>query len=295
MKQAELIAKFPPQNSIIDRVLLIRPEQFSSLEGQSVQECRMFLLVCSGSLTISAGSEKMHLHAGNFVDLLLWDPVTFLEMSDDIAAWCLLPNYEFTNESLNDMKPANSESFKKRSAPMLPLDEKDVLMLETLLRLFASTLSDTEHFYRAEACQTYFRSFMLEIGNLMLRKGQAEEKSDGLVTRQDIIIMGFLKLVWKHYREEHNIEFYAERLCVSAKHLSRVVKSKLGKTPYAVIRDELLQQATYLLKGTTKSIQEISAELHFSEMAAFCKFFKKHKGLSPTAFRSSSRKSEGTN
>lgn len=99
----------------------------------------------------------------------------------------------------------------------------------------------------------------------------------------------FLKLVWKYYRTEHNVDFYAARLCLSSKHLSRVVRGKLGKTPHAVIRDELLQRASYLLKDTKISVQDISAELHFSEMAAFCKFFKKHTGMSPTSFRAAGR------
>ncbi|WP_297070005.1 AraC family transcriptional regulator [uncultured Duncaniella sp.] len=291
MTQAELISIFPPQNSIVERILLIGPDLFRRLEGLAVHECRIFLLLTRGTATLSVGNETIRIHAGHFMDLLVWEPITFMAMSDDIAGWCILPNYEFTNEALNDMKPANSESFKNRhSVPRLTLNENEAAVIEAQLSLFRKCLNDTDHFYRSELCQTYFRSFMLEIGNLMLRKGQAEEESDGVVTRQDMIIMGFLKLVWKYYKEEHNIDFYAGRLCVSAKHLSRVVKDKLGKTPYAVIRDELVQQACFLLKDTTMSIQDISAELHFSEMAAFCKFFKKHNSVSPTMFRASAKK-----
>ncbi len=130
---------------------------------------------------------------------------------------------------------------------------------------------------------------MLESGNLMLRKRNTVEETEGVENRQDTIMRSFLKLVWKYYRTEHNVDFYAARLCLSSKHLSRVVRGKLGKTPHAVIRDELLQRASYLLKDTKISVQDISAELHFSEMAAFCKFFKKHTGMSPTSFRAAGR------
>lgn len=291
MTLSELISRFPSKNSIIDRVLLITPELFTKLNGVAIQECRIFLLIVRGSLSIKIGNDIVRVHAAHLMDILVWEPITFIDMSDDIEGWCLLPNYEFTSEALNDMKPANSESFKNRhSIPQLPLKEKDLNTVETQLKLFANTLNDAEHFYRAEICQTYFRAFILEIGNLMVHKGQAEEMSDGIVTRQDMIVMGFFKLVWRYYKEEHNLEFYANRLCVSSKHLSRVIKAKLGKTPYAVIRDELIQQAIFLLKGTKMPIQDIAAELHFSEMAAFCKFFKKHNGISPRAFRTSEQK-----
>ena len=126
---------------------------------------------------------------------------------------------------------------------------------------------------------------MLEAGNLVQHKKMAQEEADRVENRQDTILRSFLKLVWRYYKSEHNVDFYAGRLCISSKHLSRVVKERLGKTPYAVIRDELLQQATELLRTSKKTVQDISSELNFSEIAAFCKFFKKHTGLSPTSYR----------
>lgn len=290
MTQTDLIAEFPPEHSIQDRVLLLNPRLFRSLTGKAVSGCRIFLLVLHGTLSIRIGDgEMLDIEDGQLLDLLVWEPVEFIGMSDGLAAWGLLPNYEFTNESLKDMKPAESESFKNRhSIPRLLLNEKEMLGLETHFRLFCTALSDTGHFYRTELCQSYFRCIMLEIGNLMLRKGYAGE-GDGVVSRQDKIIMGFFRLVWKHYKEEHNIDFYAGRLCVSGKHLNRVVRDKLAKTPYAVIRDELVQHACYLLKNTTMPIQDISSELNFGEMSAFCKFFKKNTGSSPSDFRKSAR------
>lgn len=290
MTQTELMNSFPPGCSINDRVLLISPEMFPELKGRTIQECRAFLLITRGNLTAKVGTRLTRVTSNYFIDMLVWEPVEFTEMSDDLRAWCLLPNYVFTNESLNGLKPADSESFKDRHAiPLLQLDNDDTATLQRQLELMQSALKNTAHFYREELCRTYFRSFMLEAGNIMHLKRTASDDTEGIENRQDTILRSFLKLVWKYYKSEHNIDFYASRLCLSSKHLSRVVRDKLGKTPYAVIRDELLQQASSLLKDTKMSVQDISAELHFSEMAAFCKFFKKHTGMSPTSFRNSER------
>lgn len=291
MTQPDLIDYFPAQNSIVDRVLLICPSLFPKLLGLSVHECRVFMLVSKGTVTIQVGSNVSRVEANHFIDMLVWEPISFIEMSGDLQAWCLLPNYLFTNESLNELKPADSESFKDRhSIPLMPLQLSEVSVLENQYKLLLDALHNTGHVYRTELCQTYFRSFMLEAGNLMLHKQKELEDSEGMENRQDTILRSFLKLVWKYYRSEHNIEFYAEKLCLSSKHLSRVVRGKLGKTPYIVIRDELLQRAAYLLRETQMPVQDISSELHFSEIAAFCKFFKKHNGLSPTAYRSNEKK-----
>ena len=287
MTQSELIRLFPAAASIPERVLLIHPDQMHLLKGQSVQECRVFILISQGSVTLRTGTKTTRLEADCFIDMLVWEPIEFIDMSPNLRAWCLLPNYLFTNEALHGLKPADAESFKDRhTVPTLPLNNRETETLHHQLELLYAALNDTEHFYRPLLCRTYFRSFMLEAGNILRHKSQTYEDSEGVETRQDTILRSFLKLVWRYYRTEHNVEFYAAKLCLSSKHLSRVVRQKLGKTPYAVVRDELLQQATTLLAESKMSIQEISAELHFSEQPAFCKFFKKHIGMSPSAYRS---------
>ncbi len=291
MTQEELIEQFPAQASITGRVLLVGPELFAGLLGVTVNGCRVLLLVVEGSVTIGVGNELNYVEEGHFIDLLIWEPIKFVNMSRNVKAWALMPNYEFTHETLHDLKPESTEPYKSRHAiPQLPLDDKGCRLLAAQLTMLREALADTNNFYRTELSQAYFRCFMLHVGNLILCAGKQSDGSNGIMTRKDAIIIGFLRLVWRFHKEEHNIEFYSRNLCISSKHLARVVREKLGKTPYAVIRDELVIQAQMMLRGTTKSVQEISAELHFSEMAAFCKFFRKHNGMSPTAFRTSQRK-----
>ncbi len=291
MTLAELIDIYPEDKSIPDRMLLLSPDDFRAMEGGCVQECRLFLLITRGSVTMQVGPKTVHATGNHFIDILAWDSVKFIEMSPDLRAWWLLPNYLFTNESLNGLKSVDTESLKDRhTLPIFPLTPEDTGVLEFQLQLLHRTLSDVGHYYRTDLCHTYFRSFMFEFGNIQHRQNSIMEAASGIENRQDVIVRSFLKLVWRYYKTEHNIGFYAEKLCLSSKHLSRVIHNKLGKTPYAVIRDEMLQHAYYLLKDTKLSIQEISADLHFSEMAAFCKFFKKHTGLSPTAYRYAERR-----
>lgn len=290
MKHPKLISGFPPEASITDRILLVDPALFPLLTGRSISECRIFLFVAEGYLTIEKNRRKQIVQANQLIDILAWEPITFVSVSNDIEAWCLMPNYIFTNESLNGMRPEDSEPFKDRhSIPLIDLTQEETSVVRRQFSLLRDALADMSNFYRVELCRCYFRSFMLEMGNIVLHRRNADEKSTRIDNRQDLIVRNFLKLMWKHYRTHHSLSFYAEQLCLSEKHFTRVVKERLGKTPHAVLRDELLQRATYLLEDTKVAIQDIAADLHFSETAAFCKFFKKHKGVSPTAFRSKSK------
>ena len=114
-----------------------------------------------------------------------------------------------------------------------------------------------------------------------------ENMDDALpyISKRDHITLNFMKLVSKHFMEEHNIDFYAEALCISTKHLTRIVKGMTGKTPHTIICNELIHQAMAMLENDSIPVSQIAEELHFSDQAAFCKFFKKHKKVPPMAYR----------
>ncbi len=91
-----------------------------------IQECRVFILVAQGSLSAQVGKSRMEICANMLVDMLVWEPILLKKTSDELKAWCLLPNYLFTNESLKGLKPADSESLKDRhKIPNMHLDEDE--------------------------------------------------------------------------------------------------------------------------------------------------------------------------
>lgn len=95
----------------------------------------------------------------------------------------------------------------------------------------------------------------------------------------------FLSLVQQHFKKERFLDFYAEKLEVSTKHLSRTVKEATGFTAVDWIDRFVILEAKVLLKSTTMSIQQISDELNFASQSFFGKYFKKHTGHSPKDFR----------
>ena len=58
-----------------------------------------------------------------------------------------------------------------------------------------------------------------------------------------------------------------------------------GSTPEAYMSRRLNQAAVQLVIGTDLAVKEIACRLHFSDAFYFSRFFKKHNGLSPAAYR----------
>ncbi len=89
-----------------------------------------------------------------------------------------------------------------------------------------------------------------------------------------------------HYREAHDVHFYADQLCITPRYLSQVTAQTVGKSPKTIIADYLLKESVSLLSNTRLSVGEVSAMLGFSSQALFCRFFQSHKHCSPITYRS---------
>ena len=97
--------------------------------------------------------------------------------------------------------------------------------------------------------------------------------------------MQLMQLIDTHYMHERGVRFYADRLCLSPKYLTQLVKSVSGSTVQQLVFKAITKKAVYLITSTDKSIKEISDYLNFPNASAFGTFFKKQVGVSPINYR----------
>lgn len=103
--------------------------------------------------------------------------------------------------------------------------------------------------------------------------------------RKDELLLRFISLIEQHYKQERSVQFYAEKLCITAKHLSAAIKEASGRTAGEWIDSYVMLYAKLELSNSDKTIQEISMELNFANQSFFGKYFKNHTGISPRAYR----------
>ena len=68
-------------------------------------------------------------------------------------------------------------------------------------------------------------------------------------------------------------------------YLSRIVRQMSGRTVLDFLVSALVSEAAIRLKTTNRSITQLADDFHFSDQAAFTKFFTRMKGISPKKFR----------
>ena len=96
----------------------------------------------------------------------------------------------------------------------------------------------------------------------------------------------FMMLLEKHYKISRDVNYYAEKMNISSKYLTNIVNQVTGHTPKTIIDQYVILQLKMHLKRTTQSIKEMAWKFHFADVSFFCRYFKKHTGLTPQQIRS---------
>lgn len=95
----------------------------------------------------------------------------------------------------------------------------------------------------------------------------------------------FLRLVNLYGEREHQLQFYADRLCITSRYLGTVIQATSGVRAKEWIDHAVITKAKVMLRHSDKQTSQIADELNFPNISFFCKYFKRLTGLSPQAYR----------
>jgi AraC-like DNA-binding protein len=92
-------------------------------------------------------------------------------------------------------------------------------------------------------------------------------------------------LLSEHCKTQHNVAFYADKLCITPKYLNEICRKKANKTAKDVITKAVIARIKNSLIISGTSVQRIAYEFNFCDQSSFGKYFKKAVGMAPLAFR----------
>ena len=104
-------------------------------------------------------------------------------------------------------------------------------------------------------------------------------------SREQTIFDRFIYLVNQHATHEHQICFYADKMCLTERYLGTVIRQASGTTAKEWIDRALVEHIKIELKHTDKSIAQISDEMDFPNPSFFSKFFKRLADKTPLEYR----------
>lgn len=97
-------------------------------------------------------------------------------------------------------------------------------------------------------------------------------------------LLSFENSIELNYKNEKSVQFYANKLNISSKHLNRIVKESLNKTSSDLIAERLILEAKRMLIQLKFNVTQIGYELGYQDKSYFVRFFKKQTGETPMNF-----------
>lgn len=119
---------------------------------------------------------------------------------------------------------------------------------------------------------------------------KTEARDNNITKSNNTTFKNFLKILEENYHRPENVEFYAEKLFMSARNLNTICQQVMEKSVTEIIEIRKLIEAKNLLTYSDKTISEIGFELGYNEKAYFTTVFKKRTGQTPSEFREDIRK-----
>ena len=111
-----------------------------------------------------------------------------------------------------------------------------------------------------------------------IEEGRSREVSNNHVSK-------FMNLVATHAKEQHSVQYYADKLCITPNYLNEMITSTMGISAKQYIQSKVMEEAKRLLVYTDFPIADIAFELCFSTVSYFIRSFRQHTGETPLLYR----------
>ena len=195
--------------------------------------------------------------------------VSFSEPDEDFLTISVMASSSLFSDVLSGLPRFSPHFFfYMRTHYCYPLVESDISRLSGFLELIILLM----------------KYFYLELFNAYQKDSALTERKD---TRKEELANQFFELIVKHFRENKEVAFYADKLCITSKYLTMVVKETSGKSARDWIVEYVILETKALLQNTNLSIQEIAAKMNFANQSSLGRFFRKHTGMSLSQYRMS--------
>ena len=156
-------------------------------------------------------------------------------------------------------------------------------------QMAAYTYRDRNNVFRNTIIKNRLQNLLLESFDKMQRFAARNQRVPETTTRQTELFHRFVTLVQAHSAQEREVSFYADKLCISTRYLSTIVRNVARSSAKEFIDRSVMLEIKMMLQSTDLSVQEIAYRLKFPDQSYLGRFFKKHTGESPTEYRNNKK------
>lgn len=253
--------------------------RFLSVEGQPYRltEGRV-VYFRAGTLRLRINLRELEFKAGDFLVVSPGTVFEFLYISSDLD----LAMLAFSNSLMESWQKEEllQVYLQGRLFLHLSLTEQESRRMEQIFALLWEVVHDRP--FPKESVQSLISLVFHQTDGFRGRELEAGKQKR---SRQEEVFNRFLELVNKYAVHERSCTFYADRLCLTSRYLSTLVRQASGRTVMDWVNEAVMQEAKLMLYHTDKLVYQIADELNFPNASFFCKYFRRMTGMTPKDYR----------
>lgn len=244
--------------------------------------CILLALCLKGHAEYIVDTDKLIVHPNDLMIINEGQLTEDYKLSEDCSGIAIMLSQDFLQEIIEGVNEISSLFLFSRTHPILSLQPEEVNAIINYFQLLKEKVQNKNHHFRKDTVRMLISSMIYDVSNAIYRIQHINIKRQ---SRGEIILAKFIYLVEQNFKSERRVSWYAQKLCITPKYLSEIVKQVSHRTPNEWIDYYVTRELKVLLKNSGKSIKEITLEMNFANQSFLGKFFKEHVGMSPTEYR----------
>ncbi len=271
----------PESNKIGEDVFLVdnlTHEHF--VVGPYRMDVSIAIIIEAGSCDLMIDMKNYHADGPCMIVIMQNQIFQLTAASEDIEVKVVMMSNSFSESLFNQYSAFTNIRKAVNFSPVIGLAETTTYSFNMYFMQLKMLMNSQSGVFKLECAKHLTLAMFYGMANA-LHNIQEIKQAD----RKTALFLQFENELKAHYKEERDVAFYADKLCITPKYLSVVILEQTGKSALKVINEYTVTECKALLLSTDMTIQQISDKLNFPSQSVFGKFFKRMTGLSPRDYR----------
>lgn len=241
------------------------------------------VLCTKGNATVTVDAKRYELHPDMQL-IMLPDSTLRIDRAGD--GFRVLFCY-FSRRILDDVTLHIDPAFLMHlsTSPVYRHSPTSVGFVAGTLSLLSAVYADEQNAFRTAMATNLLRNIFLNACDKRKRKygktGMAE------YGRKEDLFGRFIDLIIGNSARHRDVEFYADRLCISKRYLAAITRRITGDTPKETIDKHVVQEIKMTLAFSDLSLGQLAERFGFPDQSYMGRYFKRYTGFSLSEYRRS--------
>lgn len=243
----------------------------------------VFMFCRKGKMVVKVNMKEYELCGGQTCAVLPGYLFQMVSASDDTECSVIAVNPDFVDFS-KDVKMGMEFARVAKNNPIQTLDYAAMEENTAIYKSLKRKLYQKDFMFKEDVARSYLNILRCNAFQRFATQTQYEPQPVASSRKEELFMM-FIAKVQQFYKEERNVTFYADKLCVTPKYLSSVIHEVSGKYASEWITDYVILEAKGMLKFEGRTVKDVCNTLNFANQSFFAKYFKQHTGYTPKEYK----------